>query len=146
MNTVVKDRKSISIADPLALYMKESDSSSFTLDGKPINEIPGLIQWTRGDIDKEMGLRFTISIPEDYEPKGRTVSDILDENAPDEIDGKVKFGAQFADHIEIRVGAVVIPNIEVATPKPCLCSKPKSPTEGVRSASVVDSAPMQAFR
>lgn len=125
VNNTARAKNSVSIADPVGLYMRSFNHAGFTLDDHPIGTIPGLIQWTRGDIDKKMGLRMTISIPPNYKgPNGekRTVSDIYDT-----ISGQnVLYAAQFTDYIQIGVSAVVIPDFPVAAAEPCPCDTPEN--------------------
>ncbi|KAF9880613.1 hypothetical protein CkaCkLH20_01655 [Colletotrichum karsti] len=128
INGLVRGGNSVSIADPVAIYMVDFDSSSFMLDqdGSGDNLIPvpdGTFTWQRGDINKKMGLRLHIQIPEGQigtgEKQGRqlTVTDLVDTSNSQ----NVKYGAQFADYIHMGVNGVVIPNVPVAEPQACPC-------------------------
>lgn len=147
VNNAARGGNSLSIADPVGLYIKSFDANSFTLDGQPISEIDGLIKWTRGDIKEGMGLRFTISIPADYKGKSKYVSDIYDSNAGQ----TVYFAAQFADYIQIGVGAVVIPDYPVAQAENCPCDhvatgdRPRGALP-IGNAPEFDAPPTKQFR
>lgn len=82
----------------------------------------GTFNWQRGDIDKNMGLRLQVKIPDGVlgsgpDNKGRqlTVSDIVDSKTGNNI----MYGAQFADYITMTVKGVAIAGGKPADPLPC---------------------------
>ncbi|KAI0096804.1 hypothetical protein GGR51DRAFT_578640 [Nemania sp. FL0031] len=127
VNTLAKGENKISIADPVAIYIKEFDTSNFGLDvdgsGENPQSIPaGTFTWVRGNIDKGMGMRLLIEVPTGTIGTGANagrqldVSDILGPS-----DQRIRYGAQFADHITMTVNGVVIPNTRVAAAEQCCC-------------------------
>ncbi|KAI2634789.1 hypothetical protein GGS26DRAFT_551345 [Hypomontagnella submonticulosa] len=125
INALARDGNKISIADPVAIYMKQFDTSKFGLDvdgsGENPEDIPaGTFTWVRGNIEKGMGLRLHIEVPRDTIGTGANagrqldVSDILDSS-----NQHIRYGAQFADDITMTVNGVVIPNSPVADPQKC---------------------------
>lgn len=116
----------MSIADPVAIYMVDFNSSSFKLDqdgtGDNLVDPPqGTFTWVRGDVTKQMGLRLRIQIPDGVKGTGAnegrqmTVSDLIDTNN----NSNVQFGAQFADYILMGVKGVVNTGVHVAEPLAC---------------------------
>jgi hypothetical protein len=120
----------VSIADPIALYMYEFKTATLSLDieGTGMNTVPvpdGTFTFTRGNIDKHMGLRLEIQVPAGVvgtgpDNKGRqlTVSDLWDSNfgGPN-----IGYAAQFADYIQMSVSGVVATELSPAVPQPCPC-------------------------
>ncbi|KAF4493250.1 Hemocyanin, beta-C chain unit D [Fusarium agapanthi] len=107
---------SISVKDPVALYIYDADFSSFLLDrtGKrrgntrEMSPVPdGVLDWRgRGDITENMGLHLRVSIPKgmktDDGSRDLNVSDIFDQNNGGRY---VHCGSQFADYIFMSVSA-----------------------------------------
>ena len=114
-NNAASAGNSVSLQDPVGLYINAFQASRFTLDNVQIGQIPGVVNWTRGTLPQ--GLRFTISIPSTH--PGKTVSDIVDTVTGNSIN----FGAQFADAITMGVNAVTISNWPVAALEHCPCDK-----------------------
>ncbi|SPO00291.1 uncharacterized protein DNG_03136 [Cephalotrichum gorgonifer] len=130
MNGLALAHHSVSIADPVAIYMTQFDSESFMLDpdGSGENLIPipnGTFTWVRGNISKHMGMRLHVEVPQgvigtgDNEGKQLTVSDIIDTTNSQNI----MFGSQFADYIHMVVNAVVISDVPVADAQFCPCDR-----------------------
>ncbi|KAH6844692.1 hypothetical protein B0I37DRAFT_433185 [Chaetomium sp. MPI-CAGE-AT-0009] len=115
VNSFAQRKHLVSIADPVAIYMLSFDTANFQLDvdgtGQDLQPIPdGTFTWVRGDIDKNMGLRLRVQIPEgtmgtgDNEGRQLTVSDIFDTST----NRYIEYGGQFADYITMGVSAVTI--------------------------------------
>ncbi|KAK1676264.1 hypothetical protein BDP55DRAFT_693485 [Colletotrichum godetiae] len=110
----------ISVKDPVALYMYDADFSSFLLDrtgkrrGNIRNMVPvpeGVFDWCdRGDIAKNMGLHLRVSIPKglktDDNSRDLNLSDLFDQNNGGRY---VHYGSQFADYIFMSVSGIVGP-------------------------------------
>ena len=104
--------------------MNNVDFSGLQLDQSGQKDQSNLIQvpdswynWQRGDISKQMGLRLQIKAPAGAKADNGdllTVSDIYDTNTSFYI----QYGAQFADHIEMSVSAVVADGT-AAEPQSC---------------------------
>ncbi|KAM5519716.1 uncharacterized protein FRV6_00715 [Fusarium oxysporum] len=117
----------ISVKDPVALYIYDADFSSFLLDrtGKrrgnvrEMSPVPdGVFDWCdRGDITQNMGLHLRVSIPKglktDDDSRDLNVSDLFDQNNGGRY---VHYGSQFADYIFMSVSGIV-------GPKPAKASK-----------------------
>ncbi|EXF86223.1 hypothetical protein CFIO01_02282 [Colletotrichum fioriniae PJ7] len=124
-DTVCPIPVTISVKDPVALYMYDADFSSFLLDrtGKrrgniremvPVPE--GVFDWCdRGDIAKNMGLHLRVSIPKGLKTDDNTrdlnLSDLFDQNNGGRY---VHYGSQFADYIFMSVSGVVGPKPQEA--------------------------------
>ncbi|KAK1449339.1 hypothetical protein CMEL01_08654 [Colletotrichum melonis] len=122
-DTVCHIPVTISVKDPVALYMYDADFSSFLLDrtGKrrgnvremvPVPE--GVFDWCdRGDITKNMGLHLRVSIPKGLKTDDNTrdlnLSYLFDQNNGGRY---VHYGSQFADYIFMSVSGVVGPKPE----------------------------------
>lgn len=140
INQLALTGASVSIADPVGLYMHEFDTSNFKLDptgdGESLQDIPeGTFTFQRGDITKQQGLRLKIQVPpgiKNDEGRQLTVSDIFDTKEEKHI----AYGAQFADYITMGVHGVAITGGRPAPAEPCLRGA------GVAiSASFVDMVP-----
>ncbi|KZZ88757.1 hypothetical protein AAL_07958 [Moelleriella libera RCEF 2490] len=146
INTLARKGQKITLAEPVALYVSEFDTSSFRIDpngttGQPdehdlldIDNPSDIFQWTRGDIDTGHGLRLHIEMPEDM---NLNVSNLYDINTQQHI----RYGAQFADYITMTVGAVTA-SAEAAAPQRCFKNEnaysagtPCSVFEGLTRAS-----------
>jgi hypothetical protein len=120
INQFAIEGKSISVADPVALYIHSFDTSTFKYDLKSTTGTPRaedledidekeaarIFQCVRGDLSKKQGLRLKIEVPKGKVGKdGKTqlnVSNLYDMKTKKHV----KFGAQFADYIKIGVTAV----------------------------------------
>ena len=120
INALARGGNSISVSNPVALYVHDFDTSSFQLDtastiGTPTDddlvENPSLVDptkvfvWQRGDISINQGLRLQVMIPSGVTGKNGqqlTVSNIWDKNTHQHI----RYGAQFADYVTMSVSAV----------------------------------------
>ncbi|KAF0332015.1 hypothetical protein GQ607_000031 [Colletotrichum asianum] len=116
----------ISVKDPVALYIYDADFSSFLLDRTgtrrgniremfPVPE--GVFDWCgRGDIANNMGLHLRVSIPKglrtDDNTRDLNLSDLFDQNNGGRY---VQYGSQFADYIFMSVSGVVGPKPVEAT-------------------------------
>lgn len=132
VNWLARAGLSITINDPVALYIKSFDTSSLRLALSPIHMIPlpeGIVSWARGEPPRLV--RISIKIPSDLQGtdgnplrsdagKKLTVSDIYDTGTKRYIE----YGAQFADYIRISVSAVGISTGHPVTPCPCPCPSP----------------------
>jgi hypothetical protein len=122
---VVKIPVTVSVMDPVALYIYDADFSSFLLDptGKrrgtvremiPVPE--GVFDWCgRGDITKNMGLHLRVSVKGMKTTDGSrdlNVSDLFDQNNGGRY---VHYGSQFADYIIMSVSGIVGPKPDNAT-------------------------------
>ncbi|KAF8544174.1 hypothetical protein BDD12DRAFT_724447 [Trichophaea hybrida] len=122
INSISRAGNSISIADPVALYIQSFNTSTLLLQTGPDTRIPlpqGTVTYPRGA--PPMCLRIQIKIPDGV--KGAdgtqlTLSDIFDTSTNENI----QYGAQFADYITIGVSAVAIGNVKVASAQPCPCA------------------------
>ncbi|KAH8427107.1 uncharacterized protein LDX57_004824 [Aspergillus melleus] len=117
INGLARDGKTISIADPVALYISNFEDKFFKLDKhgaesstEDLVDLPsGTIRYERGS--KGSYLRVRIQIPDrtfgtgPKEGKQLTVTDIYDTST----DQYIYYGAQFADHITMCVRGVVAP-------------------------------------
>ncbi|KAF4441156.1 hypothetical protein FACUT_2924 [Fusarium acutatum] len=131
---VIPIEATISVQDPVALYMYDADFSSFLLDrtGKrrgnirEMSPIPdGVFDWCdRGDITQNMGLHLRVSIPKgmktDDGSRDLNVSDLFDQNNGGRY---VHYGSQFADYIFMSVSGIVGPKPD----KPGLKDWPGNP-------------------
>ncbi len=117
---------SVSIDNPVALYIHSFNTANFQLDieGTGNNMVPvpsGTFRWQRGNIAANMGLRLQVQVPDGVvgtgPNKGRqmTVSDIVDTSNSQNI----LYGAQFADYITMTVKGVGISGGTPAGPLPC---------------------------
>ncbi|KAJ5083111.1 hypothetical protein N7532_012154 [Penicillium argentinense] len=128
VNKLARAGNKISIADPVALYIREFEESVFQLDqhGAESNTqdlVPlpaNTIKYERGS--KGAGLRLRIQVPPGtagtgpMQGKQLTVSDIFDTSNNQYI----SYGAQFADHIKMGVrGVAAPPPLKQADPKNC---------------------------
>lgn len=110
------------------------DFSTFMLDingtGEDMVPVPpATYQWVRGNIDKQMGLRLHIQVPDGVVGTGPdnngcqlTVSDIVDTGN----DENIQYGAQFADRITMGTKGVGIAPVPTDDLKFC----PQVPTKG----------------
>ncbi|KAF7539838.1 hypothetical protein G7Z17_g12338 [Cylindrodendrum hubeiense] len=150
INALARKGSSVSIANPIALYIHHFSTSNFQLDvqgtGEDMIDVPdGTFNWQRGDIDKNMGLRLQVKIPdgivgEGPDNKGRqlTVSDIVD----NKTNNNILYGAQFADYITMTVKGVTIAGGKPADPLPC--PGLQSRAESGFSALAADATPCDA--
>ncbi|KAF8245563.1 hypothetical protein K440DRAFT_555517 [Wilcoxina mikolae CBS 423.85] len=130
INSLSRAGNSISIADPVALYIQSFNTSTLLLQTGPDTRIPlppGTVTYPRGA--PPMCLRIQIKIPDGV--KGAdgtqlTLSDIYDTSTNETI----QYGAQFADYITIGVAAVAIGNVTVASAQPCPCAPAPAPPGG----------------
>ncbi|KAK3368703.1 hypothetical protein B0H63DRAFT_515247 [Podospora didyma] len=116
INSLARKGLSVSVANPVAIYMHSFNTGNFQLDvegtGENMVDVPaGTFRWQRGNIAKNMGLRLQIKIPdgvlgtgESNKGKQLTVSDIVDTKNGQNI----RYGAQFADYITMTVKGVAI--------------------------------------
>ncbi|KAI1320783.1 hypothetical protein F5Y16DRAFT_389559 [Xylariaceae sp. FL0255] len=134
VNKIARGGTSVSIANPVAIYMMSVDFSTLMLDingtGQGMVPVPaGAYQWVRGNINKQMGLRLHIQIPDGWVGKGPennghqlTVSDIVDTGNNENI----QYASQFADYITMGtkgVGISPVPKAELQ-----FCPKPPNKT------------------
>jgi hypothetical protein len=131
-NSLARKGYSISIADPVALYINKFDTSNFKLDvngdQSELIDIPdGTFNFQRGDITKKQGLRLRIQIPDGVKNKDGvqlTVGDIYD--TANNVN--IQYGAQFTDYITMGVAGVAITGGTKADAQFC---PQKPPAEGV---------------
>ncbi|KAJ5312238.1 hypothetical protein N7508_003068 [Penicillium antarcticum] len=137
INFLARGGASLSVAEPVALYIRAFEIGSFkfdmngTTDGaatdlRDIENPEKVFQWQRGDIKNKAGLRIKIEVPEgllDNNKKQLLVSNIYDTNKGLHI----KYGAQFADYFTMGVSAV---GIESKTAPPEACYKPSDLVAG----------------
>ncbi len=128
INSLAVSGHKVSIADPVAIYIREFFTANFKLDVDETGEnlqpiLAGTFTWVRGDIKKYVGLRLRIQVPEGVVGTegnaGRqlTVSDMVDTSNSENI----LYAAQFADYITMSVNSVVIPGGEPAPARACPC-------------------------
>ncbi|KAK4462142.1 hypothetical protein QBC42DRAFT_268512 [Cladorrhinum samala] len=127
INSQARQGNSLSIANPVAIYMHSFDTGNFKLDvegtGENMVDVPkGTFNVQRGSLDKHLGLRLQIQIPNgvvgtgpDNKGQQLTVSDIVDTSNNQNI----LYAAQFADYIQMTVKGVAIGGGEPADPLPC---------------------------
>lgn len=113
--------------DPVALYIRDADFSSFRLDptgtrrGNIEDMIPvpeGVFDWCdRGNIENGMGLHLKVKIPNKMQTLDKSrylnVSDLFDLNNGGQY---VRYGSQFADYMFMSVSGVVGPKPDKAEP------------------------------
>lgn len=126
MNSYARQGYNVSIADPVALYINNWDTSTFKLDvsgsqtGSQLQAVPSSwYQVVRGDLSKQQGLRLRVSNMTGAKTSDGsrllTVSDIYDTaNSTN-----VLYGAQFTDYIHMGVAGVVT-NGKEAPSVPCV--------------------------
>ncbi|KKY35056.1 hypothetical protein UCDDA912_g05006 [Diaporthe ampelina] len=133
INNLARNGVSVSIANPVALYMNSFQTANFMLDadgtGNNLQPVPDkTFTWVRGDVNKAMGLRLHIQIPEgvkgtgDNEGRQLTVSDLVDTSNGQNI----LYGAQFADYISMGVAGVGISGGTAAAAQYCPGKGPQS--------------------
>ncbi|GME26684.1 putative alpha-galactosidase B [Neofusicoccum parvum] len=130
INQYARAGNALSVADPVALYIASIDTSNFYLDLasttgdasnanlEPIDDDSSIFVFTRGDIAKGQGLRFTVKIPEGKLGKNGqqlNVSNIYDKKTKQHI----RYAAQIADYVTMSVSAVTVNKGEAAEPVPC---------------------------
>ncbi|GAB1206309.1 hypothetical protein APSETT445_004994 [Aspergillus pseudonomiae] len=131
INDLPRKGASLTIAEPVALYILNFDTSNFQLDIhstsdhalpdpkdlKPIERSEEVFQWQRGDISAKHGLRIKIEIPKDRLDKyGKPlpVSNIYDTRTKRHI----RYGAQFADYFTMGISAMGVKG-KAANPEKC---------------------------
>lgn len=113
--------------------MNSFQTANFMLDadgtGNNLQPVPDkTFTWVRGDVNKAMGLRLHIQIPDGVKGTGGnagrqlTVSDIFDTNKLQNI----VYGAQFADYISMGVAGVGISGGTPAAAQYCPKPEPQS--------------------
>lgn len=142
VNTAARSGAVVSLKDPVGLYMQsfakdqfklpyDSSKKEFSVNGSDRKAPPaGTFEFQRGDINKRMGLRLKIQIPdgemittEDGAKRQANVSDLLDTNNNDE---NVKYGSHFAENIQMHLYGVTIGGGKAAPAINCPCQKSKS--------------------
>ncbi|KAJ6078670.1 hypothetical protein N7467_008423 [Penicillium canescens] len=137
INSLARDGASLTVAEPVALYIRDFDTRSFkfdmngTNDGAPtdlkdIENPDKVFQWQRGNIKARAGLRIKIEVPKGLKDNNKQpllVSHIYDTNKKLHI----KYGAQFADYFTMGVSAM---GIDGTTAQPQNCYDPSSQTAG----------------
>lgn len=135
INALARQGISLSIADPVALYINKFDTGSFKLDtsgaqdGDSDNFIPVPTSWfefQRGDIKKKQGLRLRIQNNTGQKTNDGsrllTVSDIYDKSKSVFIN----YGAQFADYVTMGVAGVAIEGDKPSPAASCPAPPPKT--------------------
>lgn len=144
----------MSLKDPVGLYMHsftkdqfqlpyDSTNQEYSVNGSDRKAPPaGTFTFQRGDINKHMGLRLKIQIPdgvtittEDGTKRQANVSDLLDENNNDE---NVKYGSHFAENIMMHLYGVTLEGGQPAAPINCPCQKSKTENS---AANVAEESP-----
>ncbi|KAL2827347.1 hypothetical protein BDW59DRAFT_160313 [Aspergillus cavernicola] len=127
INGLARERRVISIADPVGLYIHNFQESIFKLDyngregdEQDLRDLPeGTITWLRGDKDKKQGLHLHIEVPRGTVGNSNqelAVGDIWDT----ERERYIQYGAQFADYIKMGVTGVVTKETVTVEPQPCI--------------------------
>ncbi|GKZ38164.1 hypothetical protein AbraIFM66950_010159 [Aspergillus brasiliensis] len=131
INSLARQSAKLTVAEPVALYIRSFDTSSFYFDVnstsdsskpdpkdlKPIDKPEEVFQWQRGDISTKHGLRIKIEVPQGRKDKHGNqllVSNIYDKRTQRHI----KYGAQFADYFTMGISAMGAVG-QKADPKPC---------------------------
>jgi hypothetical protein len=146
INKLARGGNSISISDPVGIYIHSFATSTLQLDqkgtgGNDLVAIPdGTFTFTRGDISKNQGLRLKVKIPDGITGTGSknngkqlTVSDIYDTGSQKHI----MYAAQLADYIKMTVAGVTISSSTVADAQPCMCDQPESSSSTVTTATAI---------
>lgn len=140
VNEAARAGASISLKDPVGLYMDSFAKDEFQLPYDSIKEEYSLVgldkkappggtfDFQRGNIDQHMGLRLKIQIPDDVMiatdkdggKRHANVSDLLDGSGRNVI-----YGSRFAENINMHLYGVVIEGGQAATPINCPCEKSK---------------------
>ncbi|KAK4224653.1 hypothetical protein QBC38DRAFT_485047 [Podospora fimiseda] len=127
INSLARQGNSVSIANPVGIYIHSFNTANFKLDiegtGENMVDVPkGSFNLQRGNLDKNFGLRLQIKIPDgvvgtgpDNKGQQLTVSDIVDTSNNQNI----LYAAQFADYIQMTVKGVAIGGGKPADPLPC---------------------------
>ena len=137
----------MSLANPVALYIHSFNTANFQLDvegtGQNMVDVPaGTFRWQRGNIDKNMGLRLQVQIPDGVVGSGQnagrqmTVSDIVDTSNGQNI----MYGAQFADYIRMTVKGASIAGAAPASPQSCPKKAPPPPPASRSAAATAPDA------
>jgi hypothetical protein len=95
VNNLARDKRMITLANPVGLYMAEFNGAGITLNGNPAD---GFFQVVRGAFPR--ALRAVFELPAAEVAAGHTVSDV-------EIGGQpLKFGGQLAERITMHLFGV----------------------------------------
>jgi hypothetical protein len=106
INNLAGTGADITLADPPGLYI---DSLLTTGMSTPDDTDPAEF-WTIERGDAGHALRASYAVPEE---RGYTVSDVTIAGTP------IRFGAQLADRVQVRISAVAKPGSHQPTPQPC---------------------------
>ncbi|KAH8667813.1 hypothetical protein BGZ61DRAFT_400262 [Ilyonectria robusta] len=150
VNTICRLPVTVSVMDPVALYIRDADFSSFRLDptgtrrGNIEDMIPvpeGVFDWCdRGSIEEGMGLHLKVTIPNKMQTLDKSrnlnVSDLFDLNNGGQY---VRYGSQFADYMFMSVSGVVGPKPAKAQP-----SWPGKPQPALNYTEPLQSMPILA--
>jgi hypothetical protein len=117
VNFQVQQGNQVSLRNPVGLYIKNLDTKSFSLDGKPV---PGIENWfvpIRPAADKvaDMILRARFQVPNNVMHNGKQlrIGDLaVDHN-------QVVTGGQVAHHVNMTLYALACPGAPAQTPKRC---------------------------
>ncbi|CAN5919670.1 hypothetical protein BH11MYX4_BH11MYX4_35550 [soil metagenome] len=120
VNTFARDNRFVTLQNPVGLYMTSLDTSGWkTPDGTDAQSFWKVLRGSAGSSPANaMIVRAQFEVPA---KKGYTVSDITIGGVP------IDFGAQIAEHLEVRLGASVGPKDQAPdgtvtkTPTPCPC-------------------------
>ena len=92
VNGLARDKRMITLANPVGLYMSSFDGAGITLDGAPAG---GFFKVTRGAMP--LALRAVFELPANLAAAGKTVSDV-------QIGGAaVQFGGQLAQRVTMHL-------------------------------------------
>jgi hypothetical protein len=106
VNQLAAQGEEISVADPAGLYIHELITAGMTTPDEA--DAADFWEVTRGDKNHALRARFEVSDGHEY-----SVSQV-------KIDGEpIRFGAQLADHVRVRVVALSRPGGHEPVPQPC---------------------------
>lgn len=121
VNLFARENRFVTLENPVGLYMTRLDTDGWdTPDGTDPQEFWKILKGQDDpDPAKAMIARAEFSVPEEL---GYTVSDI-------EIGGiAIRFGAEVAEHLEMRIGVLKSPPTDLPEPRPigCLNEQPQA--------------------
>jgi hypothetical protein len=92
VNTLARQRRMITLANPTGLYIQSFDGAGLTIDGAPAG---GFFTVVRGTLP--FGLRAVYKLPPALEAAGKTVSDVKIGSVP------ISFGGQLAQRVTMHL-------------------------------------------
>ena len=149
VNGLARKGAKVSLKDPIGLYIHsfardsfklpyDSEKQEYSLGGSDLVAPPaGTFTFPRGDINKNLAMRIKVEIPAGT--KIRDGKELRQANVSDLRDGvsnndNVKYGAHFAEYIQVHLYGITIGGGTASKPQPCV-----DQTEELLSTTSVDS-------